>query len=47
MWGYIGIGVRMELHMTGQEYGMHGMLVEDDRGNLTFRGTRYLRFEKI
>ena len=26
-------GDRMELHMTGQEY---GMLVEGDRGNLTF-----------
>ena len=37
-------GDRMELHMTGQEY---GMLVEGDRGNLTFQGTRYLGFERI
>ena len=37
-------GDRMELHMSGQEY---GMLVEGDRGNLTFQGTRYLGFERI
>ena len=37
-------GDRMELHMTGQEY---GMLVEGDRGNLTFQGTRYLGFKRI
>ena len=37
-------GDRMELHMTGQEY---GMLVEGDQGNLTFQGTRYLEFERI
>ena len=37
-------GDRMELHMTGQEY---GMLVEGDQGNLTFQGTRYLGFERI
>ena len=37
-------GDRMELHMTGQEY---GMLVEGDRGNLMFQGTRYLGFERI
>ncbi len=37
-------GDRMELHMTGQEY---GMLVEGDRGNLSFQGTRYLGFERI
>jgi len=30
--------------MTGQEY---GMLVEGDKGNLTFQGTRYLGFERI
>ena len=35
---------RMELHMTGQEF---GLLVEGDRGNLTFQGTRYLGFERI
>ena len=37
-------GDRMELHMTGQEY---GMLVERDKGYLTFQGTRYLGFERI
>ena len=37
-------GDRMELYMTGQEY---GMLVEGDKGNLTFQGTRYLGFERI
>jgi len=37
-------GDRMELHMTGQEY---GMLVEGDRGHLTFQGTRYLGFERM
>ena len=36
-------GDRMELHMTGQEY---GLLVEGDRGKLTFQGTRYLGFER-
>lgn len=37
-------GDRMELHMTGPEY---GLLVEGDRGNLTFQGIRYLSFERI
>ncbi len=37
-------GDRMELRMTGQEY---GLLIEGDRGNLTFQGTRYLGFERI
>ena len=37
-------GDRMELHMTGQEY---GMLAEGDKGYLTFQGTRYLGFERI
>ena len=37
-------GDRMELHMTGQEY---GLLDEGDKGNLTFQGTRYLGFERI
>ena len=37
-------GDRMDLHMTGQEF---GLLVEGDRGNLTFQGTRYLGFERI
>lgn len=34
-------GDRMELHVSGREY---GMLVEGDRGDLTFQGTRYLGF---
>ena len=34
-------GDRMELHVSGQEY---GMLVEGDHGDLTFQGTRYLGF---
>ena len=37
-------GDRMELSMTGQEY---GLLIEGDRGNLTFQGTRYLGFERV
>ena len=36
-------GDRMELHVTGQEY---GLLVEGDQGSLTFQGTRYLGFER-
>lgn len=36
-------GDRMELSVTGPEY---GMLVEGDRGRLTFQGTRYLGFER-
>ena len=36
-------GDRMELHMAGHEF---GLLVEGDRGNLTFQGTRYLGFER-
>ena len=36
-------GDRMELHMSGQEY---GMLVEGDLGLLSFQGTRYLGFER-
>ena len=34
-------GDRMEMHVSGREY---GMLVEGDRGELTFQGTRYLSF---
>ena len=34
-------GDRMELHLSGQEY---GLLVEGDKGNLSFQGTRYLGF---
>ena len=37
-------GDRMEFHVPGQEY---GMLIEGDRGNLTFQGTRYLGFERV
>lgn len=36
-------GDRMELCVSGQEY---GMLVEGDFGSLTFQGTRYLGFER-
>lgn len=36
-------GDRMELHMSGREY---GMLAEGDTGMLTFQGTRYLGFER-
>ena len=36
-------GDRMELAVTGPEY---GMLAEGDRGRLTFQGTRYLGFER-
>ena len=37
-------GDRMELHVAGEEY---GLLVEGDRGNLSFQGTRYLGFERL
>ena len=36
-------GDRMELHVTGSEY---GLLVEGDQGKLSFQGTRYLGFER-
>ena len=36
-------GDRMELHVAGHEY---GLLIEGDRGMLTFQGTRYLGFER-
>ena len=36
-------GDRMELHLSGHEY---GMLIEGDRGMLSFQGTRYLGFER-
>lgn len=36
-------GDRMELKMSGKEY---GMLAEGDLGILTFQGTRYLGFER-
>ena len=36
-------GDRMELHVAGHEF---GLLIEGDRGNLLFQGTRYLGFER-
>ena len=36
-------GDRMELHMTGPEF---GMLVDGDKGLLSFQGTRYLDFQR-
>ena len=36
-------GDRMELSVSASEY---GMLVEGDKGDLTFQGTRYLSFER-
>lgn len=36
-------GDRMEFLISGQEY---GLLIEGDRGNLSFQGTRYLGFER-
>ena len=36
-------GDRMELNLAGTEY---GLLIEGDRGLLTFQGTRYLGFER-
>ena len=35
---------RMEFHVPGTEY---GLLVEGDKGNLSFQGTRYLGFERL
>ena len=37
-------GDRIELQMAGHEF---GLIVEGDKGNLTFQGTRYLGFERI
>lgn len=36
-------GDRMELEVKGQEY---GLIVEGDKGRLTFQGTRFLGFER-
>lgn len=36
-------GDRLELELKGQEY---GLLVEGDKGKLTFQGSRYLGFER-
>ena len=37
-------GDRMELHVSGMEY---GMMAEGDYGKLTFQGTRYLDFVRM
>lgn len=37
-------GDRMEFHVAGHEF---GMLIEGDRGELSFQGTRYLGFERV
>ena len=39
----VGSGDRMELRMTGRDY---GMLFEGDHGTLHFQGTRYLGFDR-
>lgn len=36
-------GDRLELHVPGSQF---GYLVEGDRGELTFQGTRFLGFER-
>ncbi len=36
-------GDRLELEMTGPEY---GLLIQGDKGSLTFQGTRYLDFQR-
>ena len=36
-------GDRMELRLAGHEY---GLIVEGDRGNVSFQGTRFLGFER-
>ena len=36
-------GDRMELSVSGQEY---GLLAEGDQGRLTFQGTRFISFER-
>ena len=39
----LGSGDRMELRVSGEEY---GILVEGDRGELSFQGSRYIGFER-
>ena len=39
----VDIGDRMELSVSGSEY---GVLAEGDKGQLTFQGTRYLTFDR-
>ena len=36
-------GDRMELRISGSQY---GLIVEGDKGKLTFQGTRFLNFER-
>lgn len=36
-------GDRMELHVPGNEF---GLMVEGDRGKVSFQGTRFLGFER-
>ena len=36
-------GDRMELHLSGVQF---GLIVEGDKGLLTFQGTRFLNFER-
>lgn len=40
----VSSGDRFELNLQGSEY---GLLVEGDRGNLTFQGTRFLSFQRF
>ena len=40
----VASGDRMELRMSGTEY---GLLIEGDEGKLSFQGTRYLSFDRI
>ena len=37
-------GDRMELKMSGSSY---GLIVEGDKGMLTFQGTRFLKFDRM
>lgn len=37
-------GDRMELTLAGHQY---GLMIEGDRGQLTFQGTRFLDFQRI
>jgi len=39
----VASGDRMELHVSGSDY---GMMVEGDFGDLTFQGTRFLAFDR-
>lgn len=40
----VASGDRMELMVPGNQF---GLLIEGDRGRLTFQGTRFLSFERI